>query len=353
MTAPDPVAIAAGIAEREHVQDVLKLAQRRIATGRPAFAAELGIALWRRYGLDERPPWQYRSALDRIVRLLCLSPGTVPEAVRLSTVIGEGRPVRLAAALLAGGHQPEELGPALGGDAPGELRACLVHELALRGRPVDVAPPAGHPLAWLPGALTPLEGRPAMPRYSLDGTGGALPSEHSTVLAEAGAVPPLRETTTEDVSVAIEAAVRNWARESNGQVESRTYELGAELVPGAAAATLRGLGLECFDGLTTVGAGVAGNAWRQLFTAASGGGAYSSGEYGAYGRLAAWRSIGALAGAPPGATAGETEAAALAAEWYAFAGASPWFANVAWDIGLAAVSAGGRRLALLAATDTD
>ncbi|WP_426504982.1 DUF6183 family protein [Dactylosporangium sp. McL0621] len=356
----DPDAIAAGIAGQENVTELWHLADRRVAAGDAAFVVDLGIALWRRYGgEDVRAPWQYRSIFDRVVRLLALSPGTVADAVRLMHAVGAGRTVRFAAALLASGHgTADDLGAALGAGAPAELRACLVHELVLRGVAADVGW-AGepwwreHPLAWLPAALTPLEGRPEVPRYTLSGRGGSIPHEESTALEEAGPAAPVRETTTPEAAAAIGAAVDNWAGESNGSVAAHTYALGAPLRPGAVAATLRSLGLECLQGLGGVGSGTAGNAWGQLFVAASSGGAYNAGEYGAYGRLAAWRSIGALAGAPAGATAAEVEAAANASDWYGFSGASGWFQGVAWDIGLATVAPGGRRLAILAATDTD
>ena len=39
--------------------------------------------------------------------------------------------------------------------------------------------------------------------------------------------------------------------------------------------------------------------------------------------------------------------------WYCFGARTRWFHQVAWDIGLVAVAAGGLRLAVLAASDTD
>lgn len=39
--------------------------------------------------------------------------------------------------------------------------------------------------------------------------------------------------------------------------------------------------------------------------------------------------------------------------WYGFGADTKWFEQVAWDIGLAALSPGRQRLAVLAATDTD
>jgi hypothetical protein len=90
-----------------------------------------------------------------------------------------------------------------------------------------------------------------------------------------------------------------------------------------------------------------------LFAAASTGGAYNSGSRGAYGRLTAWRSLAALAGCPEGAAFEEVETRAGDCIWYGFAADTKWFEQVAWDVGLAALTPDRRRLLVLAATDTD
>lgn len=96
-----------------------------------------------------------------------------------------------------------------------------------------------------------------------------------------------------------------------------------------------------------------GQAWRVLFAAASTGGAYNSGSHGAYGRLAGWQSLAALAGVADGAGSAEVEARAAECAWFGFDARTDWFEQVAWDIGLAALAPDRRRLAVLAATDTD
>jgi hypothetical protein len=93
-----------------------------------------------------------------------------------------------------------------------------------------------------------------------------------------------------------------------------------------------------------------------LFAAAANGGAYSSGLGGAYGRLAAWTSLGALIDAPATAKPAEIDAAAPSAQFLVFGAASSaggWWHDIAWDIGLLAVRSGGASVAVLAATDTD
>jgi hypothetical protein len=93
--------------------------------------------------------------------------------------------------------------------------------------------------------------------------------------------------------------------------------------------------------------------WRTLFATGSLGGTYHEGIQGAYGRLAAWRSIAELSGAGPSASAQEVERRARACAWYRFEADSEWFHNELDDYGIAALTPDGRRLAVLAATDTD
>jgi hypothetical protein len=106
-----------------------------------------------------------------------------------------------------------------------------------------------------------------------------------------GPVPTARETTTATGAAAIGSAVANWAEQSNGRIEARTFALDAELGPDAVGDTLPILGLQSVPSLKQgYGRCSATPAWQQLFAAASAGGAYNSGDFGAYGRLFAWRS---------------------------------------------------------------
>lgn len=79
-----------------------------------------------------------------VFRLLATTPGprNVVEALRLvsSTESADRELGRYAAPLLASSHPVEELAVAFTGHAPEELRACLVHELVLRGADVTETP---------------------------------------------------------------------------------------------------------------------------------------------------------------------------------------------------------------------
>ncbi|MGW4376170.1 DUF6183 family protein [Streptomyces albidoflavus] len=369
--------IVAGLPELKDVTGVWAVADERVARGDAAFAADLGVALARAYGHAE-PLWQYRSIFDHLLRLLATNagPGNVAEALRLvSAPEAPGRKRdRYTASLLASCRRPEELAVAFSGHASEELRACLVHELVLRGVAVDEEPGIArwavsphwryHPLGWLPLTLSGMEDGADLPSYSLRGSSHAMPygpSEGRPDGGTAGArVPSATEVTTPQLAAAMSSAVASWAEESNGRIEARVFDLAGPLDAGAVPAALLTLGLESLAGAEAGKKGTAlsvaacppTQAWRVLFAAASTGGAYNSGSHGAYGRLAAWQSLVALAGVADGAGAGEVEARVAECAWFRFDAGTEWFEQVAWDFGLAALSPDRRRLAVLAATDT-
>jgi hypothetical protein len=245
-----------------------------------------------------------------------------------------------------------------------------VQELVLRGAVIEELPeiarwarsPHGshHPLRRLPLSLSVLEHSPPLPGHHLHGSNASLPyGDQGTPVRPRGrtTASAVTETTSEATATAIGAAPANWAAESNGRVEARTFESAEAVDPSAVPGLLRALDLECLRG-AGAGKGVAvsswspARAWEVLFAAASGGGAYNHGEFGAYGRLAAWRSVSGLVGVAEDAPFDVVEREARDVQWYGFGTDSPWFENVVWDIALVAVAA-DHRVAVLAATDTD
>ncbi|WP_406134503.1 DUF6183 family protein [Streptomyces albidoflavus] len=368
--------IVAGLPELKDVAGVCAVADARVARGDAAFATDLGVALARAYGRAE-PLWQYRSVFGHLLRLLATTAGpeNLTEALRLvsSPEAADRRRDRHVASLLASCRRPEELTVVFSGHASEELRACLVHELVLRGVAVDEEPGIArwarsphwryHPLGWLPLTRSGMEDGADLPSYSLRGSSHAMPygpSGGGPYRGTGGArVPSAAEVTTPQLAAALSSAVANWAEESNGVVEARVFDLAGPPADQAVPATLLTLGLESLAGAgrkkaaLSVSACPPGQAWRVLFAAASTGGAYNSGSHGAYGRLAAWQSLAALAGVADGAGAAEIEARAAECAWFGFDARTDWFEQVAWDIGLAALAPDRRRLAVLAATDTD
>lgn len=371
--------IVGGLPDRGNVTGIWKLVDDRLARGDASFVADLGIALAREYGADPMRTWQYRSVFDYVLRLLARTPGpeNVAQVLRLLTAVDAPVPHRYAASLLAAGQAPDDLGAVFAGggsegDASEELCSCLAHEMLLRGVEVgEIGPLAAwataphrsrHPLAWLPLDRASFEEKPDLPTYSANGSSYAIPfgpSAGSDMPARTAAyVPSAVETTTPTRGAAMTAAVSNWVEESNGRVEARTFEFAEPLGTGSVAAAVVTLGLACMDGAPAKACfSVTGSApaqlWRILFAAAASGGAYNSGHYAAYGRLAAWRSLAGLSGCPADATAGEVEARVQNCAWYELSATTAWFEQVAWDVGVIAVGPEGRDLAVLAATDTD
>ncbi|MEW2317413.1 DUF6183 family protein [Streptomyces bauhiniae] len=367
--------IVAELPSLKNVTGAWAVTDERLARGDAVFLADLGIALARTYG-SSRQVWQYRSVFDHLLRLLATTPGR-DNAVQALRLVGSaevaGRKLdRYVTSLLASGHEVADLTAVFTGQASEELRACLVHELVLRGVVVEETPGIArwvtsphwshHPLGRLPVRLSDVESRADFPNYGAHGSSHSMPygpleSRAPMVIADAR-VPSVEETTTQAAAGAMAKAVANWAEESNGRIEARLFVFAEPLDAGSVPEALLTLGLECLRGAgkkteLSVTACAPAQVWRVLFAAASSGGAYNSGSYGAYGRLAAWQSMAALAGCPEGAAVSEVEARVRDGTWHVFDADTEWFEQVAWDIGVAALAPGRRDLAVLAATDTD
>ncbi|MFJ9724738.1 DUF6183 family protein [Streptomyces sp. NPDC101209] len=373
--------IVTRLPDMESVTGVWDTAEDRLGQGDFTFVADLGVALVTQYGSSGARIWQYRSVFDRLLRLLALTPGQehAESAARVVAAAPDnGKLARYAASLLADGQDPKALKSAFAArsssadDALDELRCCLVQELVLRGVSIAENPEVEawatspyrrrHPLAWLPLELSAIEEAPSLPSYSVGGSSYCMPygaeDDTGVTLGSAADLPSVTDTTTDAFRESAAAAVANWAEESNGCNEAGSYDLSGPIHVEALPDLLVTLGLECLSGTyslerPTLAVCRPEDAWEVLFAAASTGGAYNNGEYGAYGRLASWRSLAALSGASTTAPVGEVEERARECGWYSFGAASKWFRGVAWDMGLVSVSQAGRRIAVLAATDTD
>ncbi|MFI9597096.1 DUF6183 family protein [Nonomuraea sp. NPDC052265] len=372
--------IVAFLPDLNDVNGVRDMAEQRLAEGDAAFVADLGIALFRAYGSADRPIWQYRSVFDSVFRLLTVAADAehLGHALRLLGAVAsdDRKMARYAASLLASSRSATDLARAFAGGqvhAGGleELRACLVHELVVRGEPISDLPGIApwttaphwryHPLGWLPLHRSSIEQSPGLPSYSAHGSSYPLPFGSSD--AEAGPAPAgdgrttsAVETTTPSAAAEIARAVENWAEESNGRIEARTFALSA--AGGSMAEILSVLSLDCLAAKGRRSAPSASTCapsrvWQVLFAAASTGGAYNHGLYGAYGRLEAWKSMAGLSGAPQTATFADVEHHVHDHRWFTFSATTKWFEQVAWDIAIAALSPDGLSLAVLAATDTD
>jgi hypothetical protein len=374
--AEDIADIVSGLPRLTSVTGVWQLAEDRLVAGDAAYLGDLCIALTERYSAGGAKVWQYGAVVDRLVRLLCLTPGRghVEQVLRVCAAAGDPRRTRYVASLLAAGQPAHDLAFVFADPAADlELRACLAQEVVLRRVALDtVVGPAdlaatpgwrGHPLQRLPTSLTVLEGEPPLPAYGVAGGSSLMPygpaaRPRSVPDADATRIPAATDATTDSSVSAITAAVANWAEESNGTIEARVFTLAGAVTGETVAGTLVTLPLRCLRGVgRRTGLSVARSdpttVWQTLFAAAADGGAYNSGAHGAYGRLAAWRSVAGLVGAPDDAPVAELERRAMDHSWYEFDADTDWYCRIAWDLGLVVVAPDGRRLTVLAATDTD
>jgi uncharacterized protein (TIGR02996 family) len=254
-----------------------------------------------------------------------------------------------------------------------EEQSCRLHESVLRECVPSAIPGAlghaarmnerGHPLAWLPLALLGPDGElpRRVPRFGTAGTlsyGTLRAGDPLPIRALGPDVPAVIGSEALAPESPTFAAVRGWAEESNGALEGHVFRLDRPL---DAAAVGRlwfsrlpadSLNAALVNANWSVNRLPTSGALGALFGAAHGGGAYGRREWGAYGRLHAWQSLGALAGCAPTLRVEVVAAEALRCEWFDFDGTN-WFNHIAWDLGLICVRPDRRTVALLAATDTD
>ncbi|NUK82155.1 hypothetical protein HRW23_33285 [Streptomyces lunaelactis] len=322
---------------------------------------ELGSQLADRHAAAVEQVRDYERQLAHVVRVLAITPGR-DSPVQLLQLLNEKRQVTDLAAMVFDRRKWDQLD---------ELRACLFHELVLRGVDIDEFPPlrfwplerpGGHALAWLPVHRRDLEAAVDFPSRSIRGSAHGVPTG---LPAEERVDPPtprtskrstLRDIATTDMHETIVAAVKagNW-----GYCEAWVFMLDEAITPDRVPALLPTLPMPCVDGLGPtdrfeIAVRPAEDIWRMLFATASMGGMYSSGVQAAYGRLWAWRSMAGLSGTPAGTSAEEVERHARQSTWFHFEADAEWFHNdIDADYGIATLSPDRRRIAVLAATDTD
>jgi hypothetical protein len=319
---------------------------------------------------------------------LCVGDGAVDAMLALSledrersVIVPRPRPLRLRAfaSRLGYGQSAQAFVGAL--ERAGErsehqeLLACWLHEVVLRGTSLandahakrfqERLVKARHPLGGLPLALLPAEREvPSyMPLYGDKGLGRAIDTLTSGPMSVRTVPPPadgsaVRATRVDEAGVTerLTSAVRPWAEGKSGKVEAKVFTLTPEVASSALGSwLLRALPLESTTATARLDVSRTGpeGVFGPLFSAASNGGAYSSGLGGAYGRLAAWTSLGALVGAPAGADVAAIDTLAAASTFLTFRAPGPWFHDVAWDVGALALRSDGRSAAVLAATDAE
>lgn len=265
-----------------------------------------------------------------------------------------------------------------------EVLACWMHETVMRGTSLDREEPAiamhdrlarkGHVLGGMPLTLLPSESEAPtyVPMYGANAISKAVqrleqgPTSNRTMPPPNDDEPP-RATRIEDAKLEerLREAVLPWTNGSNGVAEAKVFQLATAITTPPGRWLLRALPLECLSGESgrSPASGTSSglhaervgpeSVWGALFSAASNGGAYSSGLGGAYGRRAAWTTLAALVDAPADATPQQIDERARKASFLLFRAEGGWFNDIAWDIGTLAVREGGKTVAVLAATDTD
>ncbi|MET9555974.1 DUF6183 family protein [Streptomyces sp. NPDC006645] len=357
-------------------------AERHGAQRDVAFLRGLGVRLAERHAAARERIRESDGQLALVMRVLALTPGrdSVEQLLQLlddEHTTGAGLPQPFVASLLAEHQRAADLTAAVLARRDryrlDELRACLFHELLIRGVDVDVfqgrdryawlyGRMGPHQFTWLPARRRDLEAGAGFPRRGINnsasGTATGVPAE--------GRVDPptprtakrsaLRDVATNDVYETVVAAVRagGW-----GDCEAWVFRPDEPVAPDRVPALLPTLPMPCVDGLGPtdrfeVAVRPVDEIWPLLFGVASMGGIWGAGAHGAYGRLWAWKSMAGLCGAPEGASAEEVEELARLTTWFHFEADAEWFHNdIGSDFGIAALAPDGRRIAVLAATDTD
>jgi hypothetical protein len=334
-----------------------------------------------------------QSIVGSILRNLSLTSGAANAEMTLSVLLLEDRlwpPLRLGppykqrhpraylASILAFGQPQDALQSLFAGYGEDtrhrELLACLTQEMVLRGVMVEGTVAAAffeqevrirqHPLGWLPLTLLHQEQKVVhyLPHYGPRGSSCSIPNWEedvdSDVLEGDYAIHWTPCSVPASELERLKSATLNWQAASNGKIEAGVF-YSDSILPATMLQShaVQSLPMNCFLDAApekiSVRAVSFDEVFSKLFAAASTGGAYNSGLYGAYGRLAAWHSASGFVGAEAGTP---TEAVALATEhcaWLSFEAQSEWFYQVAWDLGLMALRPDGYTVAALTATDTD
>ncbi len=319
-----------------------------VARGRRHELVRLAVAL------NECPrTWLTDSVGRRLVRRLALTAGLLEPLLDVIELGAErfGRTHELEDMVAQRGDVKEFVAALRERARQREFFAGLMQSLVCTGLDLSAVPEAlvfrdelveqAHPLALLPLAPTPLEAGLVLGRYSVDAwssSGWGAPTGAQADLLPAAVVG------TELAPEPLDDAVRFWGQRDLGRfrLERRPPSID-----------LRSLPLECVsDARTSQAPTGAPEVFARLFSAASGGGAYGGGEGNARARRSAFRSVSAFCRDDDALEVEEVVAEAARCSWWLFFNGR-FFANVAWDLGVACLRSDGVTLLVLAATDTD
>ncbi|MFE6482911.1 DUF6183 family protein [Streptomyces sp. NPDC057757] len=328
-------------------------------------------------------------ALDHVLRALLAQPGVeslyallrVPASPYLDgpDVLAAER--RLAS-LVARNYRPGDIArsvfnPECQSVHSVEFSACVIYELVLLSVELEeftsirsyvrALVDAGHPLAVLPMSLLPVESGLRRPLGAADDWTWAVPPTSTTTFdaPELHSTLPMRqrvaglevtEMSVEESAEVMGSAVQHWCADSNGTIAAQEFWISEPVRNEDFPAAFALLPLVAWSGgqaSARLYPSSPDSVFRVLLSAAVRGSAYGHGLYGAYGRLATWRSFGGLVGTPADASIVSVADMVGRVDWFQMDTASGWFHGIAWDLAVAALRSGGQEIAVLAATDTD
>ncbi|MDH6130285.1 DUF6183 family protein [Kitasatospora sp. GP82] len=371
----------ADVAELQHEIDL------RVSAGDFDWVASLGGDIAGQAAAEGGPSGNHLAVLGHLLRSLagCAAPESLRALLRTPLSLSPDgrqrqREERALAAMVAHSQGAEDIERVVYGEQadavhPREFRACLLHELVLTGALVEESPTLlafarklvadGHPLAVLPLHLLPEEQGLIRPDGAAPDWTWAVSSLAGTFhgAAELHVTPPMRERTAgiemTEISVpetadVMGAAVRHWCTDSNGRIAAQDFWSPDPVPPEDFPAVFERLLLTPWEQeRAQLHPSTAEEVFRILLTAATRGSAYGPAQYGAHGRLATWRSLGGLTGAPVDAPVERIAELARQTHWFRPDPGSAWFYDVAWDLAVAALRPDSQGIAVLAATDTD
>ncbi|MFD7687447.1 DUF6183 family protein [Streptomyces sp. NPDC059781] len=308
-------------------------------------------------------------AVDIVSRLLPLEAAAREEGDRLRRSVA----ARLVKAQHLRNLEPlfEELPDDLH-DPAAETRACLLGELALTGSGTGRSRPdayaerlreLGHPLARLPRTRLDIEHRfmvrvrglgPVRTPQQLRSRFPEVPPTGSGAVAGRGAVGAPDDERGKAAAGPFTAG--GWEREP----EARFFALPGPLGPDDFGISfIEELPLDCLAGEgghrgeALACATTPDDVLNELFSAAYIGGVNGRGQGGAYARLYAWESLYALMGLSVDTPFLEAVRSTADHRWVRFMAFTDWFHHDTADVAFAVLDPTRRRVAVLAATDTD
>lgn len=353
------------------------------------WARSLGAALADQISKGEDTHGRCETALDRILHVLATHAGMeslrallrLPVSPHLDDSVRTVAERRLAS-IVARYHTIEDIVQTVfSQDSQSvhstEFSACLLHELVLVADGVEEHPElrsfaeelvtGEHPLARLPLRLLPEEHWLRRPQDAADGWSWMVPPTpaitfgtpevlYANSMRQRTAGVELTEVSSAESVSVMGAAVQHWCDDSNGKMTAHEYWSPDALTEKDLPAAFNLLPLAPWPAdqvRAKLYPSTPDSVLQVLLTAAVRAPAYGPGLYGAYGRLAAWCSIGGLAGAPPDSPIVHTAELVRKVVWFRLSTTSAWFYQVAWDLAITALRPNGQEIAVIAATDTD